>query len=190
MARPTRLPPGDYEIYNFHIFHDAGTVQRSFGSKQDFSIPFTIRRGGGTYIGEFLAVGSQGQNIFGMPLPAGGYCVVSNRGDRDIPIAKRKEPALRDVVSAVAGLRSVGNPIARGRRPLSACRRSLPADAGPVAGCDSRARPPFYARGQKTTTLQGRCLGDSRRNERADEFDVSGRAGANVHRARCRTQYR
>jgi hypothetical protein len=107
----TRLPPGDYEVFNFQIFYNAGTAQSWFSSKQDFSIPFTVRRGAGTYIGEFVAVGIKGQNFFGMAVPAGGYFVVSNRTSRDIPIAKRKEPAMRDVASAVSNLRTVGNPL-------------------------------------------------------------------------------
>jgi len=107
----TRVPPGDYEIFNFQIFYNAGTAQQWFSSKQDFSIPFKIRRGGGTYVGEFIAVGVKGKNFFGMEIPAGGYFEVSSRAERDIAIAKRKEPALRDVASAVANVRSVGNPL-------------------------------------------------------------------------------
>jgi hypothetical protein len=107
----TRIPPGDYELFNFQIFYNAGTAQKWFSSKQDFSIPFKIRQGGGTYIGEFIAVGVKGQNFFGIEIPAGGYFVVSNKAERDIAIAKRKEPALRDVASAVANVGSVGNPL-------------------------------------------------------------------------------
>lgn len=37
--------------------------------------------------------------------------MVSNRAERDISIAKRKASALYDVTSAVAKVRSLGNPL-------------------------------------------------------------------------------
>jgi hypothetical protein len=107
-----RLPPGDYELYNFRLLSRdfyVGTrkARREFKSKQDFALPFTIRTGAGTYIGEFLAVGIKGQDT----TPAGAYFLLSNMADRDLPIAKRKQPALAEVAAAVPDLRSFGNPL-------------------------------------------------------------------------------
>jgi len=108
-----RMPPGDYEIFNFQIFYNAGNVQKFFSSKQEFSIPFSVRPGSTTYIGEYLVAGVFGRNFFGMSLPGGGYFIISNKGDRDMAIAKRKEPALGPVQTAVVDPRLVGNPLIR-----------------------------------------------------------------------------
>ncbi len=107
-----RLPPGDYELYNFRLvsrdfYVGYRKARREFKSKQDFSLPFTIRPGAGTYIGEFLAVGIKAQD----KTPAGAYFLLSNMADRDLPIAKRKQAALSEVAAAVPDLRSFGNPL-------------------------------------------------------------------------------
>jgi hypothetical protein len=67
------LPPGDDELYNFRPVSQAFYVgfrktRRAFKSKEDFSLPFTIRPCAGTYIGELLAVGIKGQD----KTPSGG----------------------------------------------------------------------------------------------------------------------
>jgi hypothetical protein len=108
-----RMPPGDYEIFNFSLFYNAGNVQKFFSSKQEFSIPFSIRPGSTTYIGEYLVAGLFGRNIFGMPIAGGGYFIISNKSERDIAVAKRKQPALGPVQSAVVDARIVGNPLIR-----------------------------------------------------------------------------
>jgi hypothetical protein len=107
------LPPGEYEIFNFRVFYNGGTVQKSFSSKQDFSIPFSIQPGRATYIGEFIAVGVQGQNIFGFSIPDGAYFTVSERGERDIAIARQKHPSLGEVQSTVVDPKRVGSPFFR-----------------------------------------------------------------------------
>jgi hypothetical protein len=108
-----RLPPGEYEIFNFRVFYNGGNVQKHFSSKQDFSIPFSIRPGRATYIGEFIAVGVQGQNIFGFSIPDGAYFTISNRGERDIAIARQKHAGLGEVQSTVVDPKQVGNPLIR-----------------------------------------------------------------------------
>jgi hypothetical protein len=101
-----RLPPGDYDLFNFNLAL-VGSRGKRFGAKRDFSVPFTVRAGAGTYIGEFVAVGIRGPD----GLPGGAFFVVSNMADRDIQIAKRKEPALAAVTSAVPDVRSLGTPL-------------------------------------------------------------------------------
>jgi hypothetical protein len=108
-----RLPPGEYEIFNFRVFYNGGNVQKNFSSKQDFSIPFSIRPGRTTYIGEFIAVGVQGQNIFGFSILDGAYFTVADRRERDITIARQKHPNLGEVQSAVVDPKLVGNPFIR-----------------------------------------------------------------------------
>jgi hypothetical protein len=51
-----RLPPGDYEIYNFRITYgtDEGPAIQTAGP--NFSIPFSIAPGRTTYVGNFMGV--------------------------------------------------------------------------------------------------------------------------------------
>lgn len=106
-----RLPPGDYEIFNFLVFMNAGTVQESWRSKQDFSIPFSIEPGRATYVGEFDAAKLTGKGLFGMTVPDGAYFVLSDKTARDVAIARQKEPGLTDVVTVVADPSTLGNPL-------------------------------------------------------------------------------
>jgi hypothetical protein len=108
-----RLPPGDYEIFNFNVFMNGGTIQKSWRSAQDFSIPFTIAPGRAAYIGEFMAVKVMGENIFGMSLLDGAYFVLSDKADRDVGAVKEREPGLSEVTNAVVDANTVGNPLIR-----------------------------------------------------------------------------
>lgn len=108
-----RLPPGDYEIFNFLVHMNGGMYQESWGSKQEFSIPFTIMPGRATYVGEFDAVKLTGSNLLGMTVPAGAYFVLSDKNARDVSIARQKEPALTDVDSAVLDPKTINNPLIR-----------------------------------------------------------------------------
>jgi len=112
-----KLPPGNYEIYNFDVFSNGGYVQSNFSSKQDFSIAFVIRPGQATYIGEYRAVGLRGRNIFGLPLRAGAFFIVSDKSQRDVPMAKIKNAALGEVHVEVVDPSSVGNPFIRATDP-------------------------------------------------------------------------
>lgn len=104
------LPPGDYEIYNFNVFFN-GTVQRNFGSKTDFSIPFSIRPGQSTYLGNYQANYRLGSNFVGMTLPAGAVFVVTDRLDAEWVIAEKKTKApLGTAVNAAPDPRRLGNP--------------------------------------------------------------------------------
>jgi hypothetical protein len=84
------LPPGDYEIYNFDVFYNGGTIQKNFGSKTDVSIPFSVKPGTTTYLGNYQANKLIGQNVLGMPLPAGARFIVSDRLASELPIAQAK----------------------------------------------------------------------------------------------------
>ena len=105
-----RLPPGDYEIYNFSIFHNGEMFQNYYSSRKDFSIKFKIVPGKTTYLGDFTAVRIQGRNFFGMPVPGGAYFVVSNKEERDIAIARRKLPSIGQVEAAIPDALAVDNP--------------------------------------------------------------------------------
>jgi hypothetical protein len=110
-----RLPPGDYEIFNYNIYFNSPYVQNSWWSKQDFAIPFTIASGKATYVGEFMAVAVTGKNILGISVPDGAYFVLSDKSSRDVSIARQKELRLGDVTNAVADPNAIGNPLIRAR---------------------------------------------------------------------------
>jgi hypothetical protein len=112
MVDVRRLPPGDYEIFNFQVHRNAGYLQTWWGSKQDFSIPFSIIAGRATYVGELMAVGLKGEKGFlGARSPLGAYFVLTDKSDRDVPIAKQKEPGIGEVVSAVIDPAALANPM-------------------------------------------------------------------------------
>jgi hypothetical protein len=107
-----RLPPGDYEIFNFDIFLNQGTVQKNFGSRQAFSIPFTVRPNETTYLGNYQANLITGKNIFGLTLPAGAVFVVSDRAQADVALAQKRLPAVQfgTITNATPKPASLGNP--------------------------------------------------------------------------------
>jgi hypothetical protein len=111
------LPPGDYAIYNFDVFNNAGTVQSHYFSKVDISIPFTVRPGQTTYLGNYQANHLSGKNMFGMPLPAGAVFIVSDRLASELPIAQaRTKTDFGTPVNATPDPKRLENPFFVSRR--------------------------------------------------------------------------
>lgn len=105
------LPAGDYEIYNFDVFFNGGTVQKNFGSRADFSVPFTVKPGQVTYLGNYQANGLRGENFLGMALPAGAVFAVSSRMAAEMALAQAKSKApLGEATDATPQPSRVGNP--------------------------------------------------------------------------------
>ncbi len=90
------MPPGEYEIYNFDVFFNGGTVQTNFGSRNNFSIPFSVKRGETTYLGNYQANALTGKNVLGIPRPAGAVFVVSDRLKDELAIAEAKTKSRLD----------------------------------------------------------------------------------------------
>jgi|GEM_PF-1017788 len=107
------LPPGDYEFYNFILVQSSGTYTKSFESKEDFSIPFTVEANKLNYIGQIKLFVLTGRNIFGMILNNGGYWEVSDQIERDLPIVKDKYPTLQnsDVISIIPTIKTIPTPL-------------------------------------------------------------------------------
>lgn len=107
-----RLSPGDYEIFNFSIFLNGGTVQNTYGSKQEFSIPFTVKSNETTYLGNYQANKVMGKNFFGLPLPAGAVFIVSNREKDDLELVKKRitNVAFGAVINATPVVATIRNP--------------------------------------------------------------------------------
>jgi hypothetical protein len=105
------LPPGEYEIYNFDIFFNAGTVQNNYSSRAEFSIPFTVKPGEMTYLGNYQANRLTGKNFLGLSLPAGAVFVVSDRLNSELRIAEAKTKSTYGAASNKAPTpSSIGNP--------------------------------------------------------------------------------
>ncbi len=119
-----KLPPGDYELVNFEIYNDGlhgpGGAQLTsdmwWKSKEDFSIPFKISEGAATYVGEFKAVGMRFHPFLkGKYAVGGAYFVVSDKSDRDVAIAKQKQPAIKKVELSVPNVDALNNPLLRSK---------------------------------------------------------------------------
>lgn len=93
------LKPGNYLFFSFKAVDALVEVT----PRSDFSVPFTIKSGETTYVGDFAGV---------MPFlgskPAGVYFVLSDKHDRDLAIARKKEPGLMPVTIAVPDAAALG----------------------------------------------------------------------------------
>jgi len=105
------LPAAEYEIFNFDIFFNAGTVQKNFSSREPFSIPFTVEVGKTTYLGNYQANGIIGKNIFGISLPAGAVFAITNRAHDDLRMAHGKDALIStDAKDETPTAKSIGSP--------------------------------------------------------------------------------
>lgn len=118
-----RLAPGDYEIFNFDIFLNGGTVQKNFGSRKDFSIPFRVRRNETTYLGNYQANMVTGKNFFGFTIPAGAVFVVTDREKADLELVRKRLPdvSFGHVSNETPGVSAIANPffIDENEKPLA-----------------------------------------------------------------------
>lgn len=106
-----RLPPGDYEIFNYQAHINSAPLQGRWKAKSDFSIPFTIAAGRATYIGEMMAVEIGSEKPFlGSRKHEGAYFVLTDKSARDVPIARTKEPNVGEVAITVVDPNSLANP--------------------------------------------------------------------------------
>jgi len=113
-----RLPPGDYEIYNFDIVLNPPSMWQPWFAARDFAIPFTIAPGRATYIGELKAVALTTPGPFGNTLANGAYFVLSDKSARDLAIARRKEPGLPAAIADEASdARAIGHELIRAGGP-------------------------------------------------------------------------
>lgn len=111
------LPPGNYEIYNFDIAMKLGNGETHLTSKTDFSIPFTVRAGQVTYLGNYLANQITGKDVYGQPIPAGAVFVVEDREEHDLYLAAKLKPSLTSsvVTDATPRIKEIKNPYFEGR---------------------------------------------------------------------------
>ena len=103
-----RLPPGDYEIYDFDVHQGSYPAEVTYSAQKEFSIPFSVHAGETVYLGEFLAIATKGKNIFGITVDGPPYFVLSDQNARDLGIAKGKQPAINTVRVAVPNADTLG----------------------------------------------------------------------------------
>lgn len=112
IVQSLRLAPGDYEIFNFDIFLNGGTVQKNFSSKSEFSIPFSVRPKETTYLGNYQANMVTGKNFFGFNVLAGAVFVVTDREKADFDLVMKRLPSisLGPVTNATPKVNAIANP--------------------------------------------------------------------------------
>ena len=97
------LEPGDYEVYGYFA------PEERLHLRTTISIPFTIRAGQTTYIGDFASFAVMGKGMFGLP-ERHGIFVISDKHERDLAIAGKRDPQLGPVTIAVPDASRLGDP--------------------------------------------------------------------------------
>jgi hypothetical protein len=106
-----RLAPGSYEIYNYDI-----SVGVRLSRGQDFSIPFTVRSGEPTYLGEYLAQTGLERDMLGIASARPPLAfVISNEQQRDIGLARSRFPEIANVPVTNAVPDPKNNPFSPGK---------------------------------------------------------------------------
>ena len=106
------LAPGEWGIVHFSAY--AGVTQ--FDSAEEVFVPFTVIPGGTVYIGDYEMITKWGKNWLGMKMEYDPSFVVADKSQRDIPIAKRKDPSIANVTVAVPAIAAT-NPYFVSSRP-------------------------------------------------------------------------
>ncbi len=88
------LPAGQYEFFGYSMFIGSPVGTTEFKQREEFSIPFTVKPGQVTYLGEIRLVPVLGRNIFGIAILGGGYFVLSDQRQLDMVLLRQDYPNL------------------------------------------------------------------------------------------------
>jgi hypothetical protein len=91
------LAAGEWGIVSYSAY--AGVTQ--YMPRDDIFVPFTVSSGQTIYVGDYELVTRVGKNWLGMKLEYDPRFIVTDKSQRDVAIAKRKDPNVGDVVVAV-----------------------------------------------------------------------------------------
>lgn len=117
------LAPGEYEIHSFDTGYQTGVSGVSVKNAEEFSIPFAIRPGEATYIGNFGGVKLIQDNMMhGIDRV---YFVVSDRHERDMEIAKKRQPELPQPAISVVDVEKLANPFFQTKEDCSEKRGTI-----------------------------------------------------------------
>lgn len=111
-----RLPAGQYEVFDFGFGGTVAGLGTSWSSSTRFSMPFTIRPGQATYIGNFARAPSLGTPLEPQ-LGAAGFFVVSDKSERDRAIALSRDPTLPDFHEQVTDVARFSHTALRSTEP-------------------------------------------------------------------------
>jgi len=107
------LASGEWGIVGYSAY--AGVTE--FGPSADFFVPFTVLPDEAVYIGNYEMITKWGKNWLGMKMEYDPTFVVAYKSQRDIPIAKRKDPSIANVTIAVPVIAAT-NPYFSSSRPV------------------------------------------------------------------------
>ncbi len=110
------LAPGEYEVYQIDFFYNRGQFGTDyFYAEEDFSMSFVVHKDESIYIGEYLAIPVHGKNFLGMPIPGGGFFVISDQRDRDFKALQASQPELivEDILAAIPDPKTARSPAIR-----------------------------------------------------------------------------
>ncbi len=88
------LPPGEYAFNDWLINNGTGMT---LTPRNPRIAKFTVDRGKAKYIGSLNMILDTGENFIGVTIVSGGFPIVEDQFDRDVPIAKQKFPPLRSM---------------------------------------------------------------------------------------------
>jgi hypothetical protein len=111
------LPAGSYTVDSFSfegVLPGVALVHNK--SASPFSMPFHIRKGEATYLGSFMRAPSLGTSLRPI-LGARGYFVISDRFQRDFPIAQSRLPEEMTLTKEVTDVSVFNNPMLRTSDP-------------------------------------------------------------------------
>ena len=88
------LPAGEYTFDRFSFYLNEIMVEKWWRSEEGFDVPFEIKAGEATYIGEVRFNHLWGENILGMTLPGGCYVEAFDEFTRDSNLLRQQYPFL------------------------------------------------------------------------------------------------
>lgn len=94
------LPPGDYVFHEWDIDNGSNAIIYPIDPKP---LPFTVKKGEATYIGNLHMHLRTGRNILGITIIADGQPAITDRSERDIPLLLERYANLKreDIVIRV-----------------------------------------------------------------------------------------
>lgn len=79
------LPPGEYEFFNYQIYSTNAAYETRWYSEEEFSLKFEVGPASVTYIGDIRFVPNAGKNVIGMTVAEGGYFIIADESEADLP---------------------------------------------------------------------------------------------------------
>lgn len=90
------VDPGNYNLTKWKIYAFTGAGHKYIEPKEPKPLPFIVKPGEITYLGNLHVDIIYGENMFGFSIPAGGLSSIDNRADVDLQLLKDKYPNIRN----------------------------------------------------------------------------------------------